>query len=160
MQSWGPWLFHQLSEEAMPLSKLSRISAAAMVLAVIAPLLVDRAAAQSAAPTPSPDASGQPDTPPPPVTGGLGGATTTVIRPVSLRAGPNSSYPVVGTLRPGMQLRVVATGSYGWTQVESPQGTGWAYGPGYLTPVTGALAADSPAPAPGPHGPVPEISSP
>jgi len=71
--------------------------------------------------------------------------TTTPIRAVSLRGGPNSSFPVIGTLRPGDQLQILAKANYGWTQVQSPAGTGWAYG-SYLAP--GGTAAASPPPAP------------
>jgi len=53
---------------------------------------------------------------------------TTPRQPVSLRSGPNTSFPVIGTLRPGMPLRILATANYGWMQVETPQGTGWTYG--------------------------------
>jgi hypothetical protein len=62
--------------------------------------------------------------------------TTTPIHSVSLHAGPNSSFPVIGTLHPGDQLRVLATANYGWMQVASPVGSGWAYG-SYLAPSSG-----------------------
>jgi uncharacterized protein YraI len=58
---------------------------------------------------------------------------TTPIHAVSLRAGPNTGAPVIGTLQPGMPLRILATANYGWMQVESPVGSGWAYG-SYLAP--------------------------
>ncbi len=54
--------------------------------------------------------------------------TTTPIHAVSLRAGPNRDAPVIGTLHPGDQLDILATANYGWTEVRSPAGTGWAYG--------------------------------
>jgi uncharacterized protein YraI len=54
--------------------------------------------------------------------------TTTPVHVVSLRAAPNSNAPVIGTLHPGEQLQILATGNYGWTEVQSPAGTGWAYG--------------------------------
>jgi hypothetical protein len=88
-----------------------------------------------------------------PQSAGLG--TTTPIRAVSLRSGPNTGSPVIGTLRPGMSLRIIATGSYGWLQVESPVGSGWAYGPGYLA---GGSAAENHSPES--HGPLPAIDSP
>jgi uncharacterized protein YraI len=71
--------------------------------------------------------------------------TTTPIHVVSLRAGPNSNTPVIGTLRPGDQLQILATANYGWTEVQSPAGTGWAYG-SYLAP--GGAPPIAPAPAP------------
>ena len=64
---------------------------------------------------------------------------TTPIHAVSLRAGPNTASPVIGTLQPGMPLRVLATANYGWMQVESPVGPGWAYG-SYLAPSDSAPA--------------------
>jgi hypothetical protein len=59
--------------------------------------------------------------------------TTTPASPVSMRAGPNTSFPVIGTLRPGMPLQILASGNYGWVQVQSPAGPGWVYG-SYLAP--------------------------
>jgi uncharacterized protein YraI len=56
----------------------------------------------------------------------------TPLSPVDLRAGPDTSAAVVGILRPGMPLTVGATTRYGWVQVNSPVGAGWAYG-SYLT---------------------------
>jgi hypothetical protein len=85
------------------------------------------AAATPASTVPPPtDASGT--TTPGPVAATPMQGTTTPIRVVSLRAGPNSSAPVIGTLHPGDQLQILATANYGWTQVQSPAGTGWAYG--------------------------------
>jgi len=72
---------------------------------------------------------------------------TTPRQAVSMRSGPNTSFPVIGTLRPGMPLRVLATANYGWMQVESPQGTGWAYG-SYLAQGDDAPAVPPPAPPP------------
>src|SRR6185437_4791324 len=54
--------------------------------------------------------------------------TTTPIQAVSLRSGPNTSSPVIGTLRPGMTVQVLASANYGWMQVETPAGSGWTYG--------------------------------
>jgi hypothetical protein len=73
--------------------------------------------------------------------------TTTPIRAVSLRAGPNSSAPVIGTLHAGDQLEILATANYGWTQVRSPAGVGWAYG-SYLAQGSTAAAVQPPAPPP------------
>ena len=72
--------------------------------------------------------------------------TTTPIQVVSLRSGPNTNSPVIGTLRPGMSLRVLATANYGWMQVDSPVGSGWAYGKGYLAPVDSTVLVQHPAP--------------
>jgi uncharacterized protein YraI len=52
---------------------------------------------------------------------------------VFLRAGPSTDAPIIGVLRPGMQLRATATADYGWMRVRTPAGTGWAYG-SYLMP--------------------------
>jgi hypothetical protein len=71
-------------------------------------------------------------------------ATTTPVHVVSLRSGPNSSSQIIGTLRPGMQLDILGTAGYGWVQVRSPAGTGWAYG-SYLA--SGGGRAISPASA-------------
>ena len=70
--------------------------------------------------------------------------TTTPIHVVSLRAGPNRNAPIIGTLHPGDQLELLATANYGWTEVRSPAGTGWAYG-SYLASGT-AAATQLPAP--------------
>jgi len=59
--------------------------------------------------------------------------TSTPAHAVFLRAGPNTAAPVIGTLQPGMPLRVLASANYGWMQVASPVGTGWTYG-SYLAP--------------------------
>jgi len=71
--------------------------------------------------------------------------TTTPIQAVSLRSGPNTGSPVIGTLRPGMAVRVLAMANYGWMQVETPAGSGWAYG-SYFAPIGGAGADQPPAP--------------
>jgi hypothetical protein len=73
--------------------------------------------------------------------------TTTPRQAVSMRAGPNTGFPVIGTLRPGDQLQILATANYGWVQVASPQGTGWAYG-SYLAPAGTVPDAQPPAPPP------------
>lgn len=94
--------------------------------------------------------------------------TTTPAQPVSMRAGPNTGFPVIGTLRPGMPLQILATANYGWMQVQSPVGTGWVYG-SYLAPGNSGLlpGGGSPAPISGAQPqpnplprPKPEISSP
>jgi len=78
--------------------------------------------------------------------------TTTPIRAVSLRAGPSSNTPVIGTLHPGDQLEILARAGYGWTEVRSPAGTGWAYGSylasgvGPVAGVSGNVVPTSPAP--------------
>jgi SH3 domain-containing protein len=59
--------------------------------------------------------------------------TTTPIHAVSLRAGPYAGATIIGTLKPGMPLRVLASANHGWIQVESADGSGWAYGT-YLAP--------------------------
>lgn len=71
--------------------------------------------------------------------------TTTPIHAVSMRGGPNTGAPVIGTLQPGMTLRVLATANYGWMQVDSPIGPGWVYG-SYLAP--GGTSVQPPAPPP------------
>jgi len=158
--------------------------AGVMTLTAVAPLMIGRANAQPLSPNPPPGAESlqapQPSvttttttvttpTPTPPSVAASPPAsttavevpsvpeagTTTPIRPVSLRAGPDTSAPVVGTLRPGMSLRVLATANYGWTQVDSPVGSGWAYGPGYL-----AGATAGPATVVHNAPPLPEIHSP
>jgi len=59
--------------------------------------------------------------------------TTTPVHAVFLRAGPSTEEPVIGTLRPGMPLNILASSNYGWMQVRSADGTGWVYG-SYLAP--------------------------
>jgi|HubBroStandDraft_6_1064221.scaffolds.fasta_scaffold401259_2 uncharacterized protein YraI len=68
--------------------------------------------------------------------------TTTPIQVVSLRAGPNRDAPVIGTLHPGDQLEILARANYGWTEVRSSAGTGWAYG-SYLASGIGPVAGVS-----------------
>jgi uncharacterized protein YraI len=88
-------------------------------------------AAQPSATTTTTMAPPAPTPAPPPQI--IASGTTTPIQAVSLRASPDTSASIIGTLQPGMQLRVLATANYGWTQVESPVGSGWAYG-SYLAP--------------------------
>jgi hypothetical protein len=71
--------------------------------------------------------------------------TTTPIQAVSLRSGPNTGSPVIGTLRPGMVVQVLASANYGWMQVETPAGSGWTYG-SYLAPVGSTVVVEHPAP--------------
>jgi hypothetical protein len=71
--------------------------------------------------------------------------TTAPIQAVSLRSGPNTSSPVIGTLRPGMPVQVLASANYGWMQVETPAGSGWTYG-SYLAPVGSTIVVQHPAP--------------
>ena len=71
--------------------------------------------------------------------------TTTPIQAVSLRSGPNTGSPVIGTLRPGMVVKVLASANYGWMQVETPAGSGWTYG-SYLAPVGSTVVVEDPAP--------------
>ena len=76
--------------------------------------------------------------------------TTTPVSAVSMRAGPNTGTPVIGTLHPGMPLQLLATANHGWMQVQSSAGTGWVYG-SYLASGTGAaVATNASAPAPMP----------
>jgi hypothetical protein len=70
--------------------------------------------------------------------------TTTPIRSVFLRSGPSTGSPVIGTLRPGMAVQVLASANYGWIQVETPAGSGWTYS-SYLAPAGSAVAVQHPA---------------
>jgi hypothetical protein len=97
--------------------------------------------------------------------------TTTPVSAVSMRAGPGTDNPVIGTLHAGMPLQLLATANHGWMQVQSPAGTGWVYG-SYLASGTGMPAPTNvSAPAPMPtsganpppssnNRPPPEITSP
>jgi uncharacterized protein YraI len=71
--------------------------------------------------------------------------TTTPISAVSMRAGPGTGNPVVGTLHHGMPLQILATANHGWIEVQSSAGTGWVYG-SYLASGTN-VSASMPAPA-------------
>jgi hypothetical protein len=68
---------------------------------------------------------------------------TTPTHAVFLHAGPSGGTPVLGTLRPGESLRVLASAPGGWMQVEGPTGSGWAYG-SYLAPPTAPAVPPSP----------------
>jgi hypothetical protein len=161
-------------EQAMPLSVSGKIWAIAViaVLTVTAPALLGAASAQSQSYYPLPrSAAGVPARQ---VSG-----TTTPIHAVSMRAGPGTDNPVIGTLQPGMSLQILASANYGWMQVQSPVGTGWVYGsylasgtdgpaPSYATPTSENIAPGS-ANAPAPinnnrpasaNQPPPEITSP
>jgi uncharacterized protein YraI len=70
--------------------------------------------------------------------------TTTPIQAVSLRSAPSTGSPVIGTLRPGMAVQVLASANYGWMQVETPAGSGWTYG-SYLAPVGSMVVVQHPA---------------
>lgn len=61
--------------------------------------------------------------------------TTTPTHAVFLHSAPIAGSPVIGTLRPGMALHVLASANPGWMQVETPAGTGWAWG-SYLAPAS------------------------
>jgi SH3 domain-containing protein len=63
--------------------------------------------------------------------------TTTPTHAVFLHSAPIAGSPVIGTLRPGTVLRVLASANPGWIQVETPAGTGWAWG-SYLAPASPA----------------------
>lgn len=158
----------------MPLSVSGKCwaIAAITVLTVTAPLSLGPASAQSQSYYPLP--SSAVGVPAHQVSG-----TTTPIHAVSMRAGPGTDNPVIGTLQPGMPLQILASANYGWMQVQSPVGTGWVYG-SYLASGTGAPApshatptseniAPSSATAPAPinnnrpasaNQPPPEITSP
>ena len=112
-----------------------------------APTPTTTSASTPATPPPGTDASGT--TTPIPVAVTPMQGTTTPRQAVSMRAGPNTGFPVIGTLRPGDQLQILATANYGWVQVASPQGTGWAYG-SYLAPADTGPDAQPPTP-PGPE---------
>ena len=74
--------------------------------------------------------------------------TTTVIQAVSLRSGPNTGSPVIGTLQAGMAVQVLASANHGWMQVETQAGSGWTYG-SYLAPVGSTVVVQHPEPPPG-----------
>jgi hypothetical protein len=139
-----PWADATTATTQTPQAQTSTATPAATSM----PASVATLAPVSAAP-PLPDASGT-MTPsavaatPSPVTATPMQGATTPIHVVSLRAGPSGSAPVIGTLHPGDQLEILATANYGWTQVRSPAGTGWAYG-SYLAQGGSAAAVPSPA---------------
>lgn len=70
--------------------------------------------------------------------------TTTAIQAVSLRSGPGTGSPVIGTVQRGMTVQVLGSANHGWMQVETPAGSGWTYGT-YLGPVDSTVA-EHPAP--------------
>jgi hypothetical protein len=70
--------------------------------------------------------------------------TTTPIQAVFLRSGPSTGSPVIGRLQPGMAVQVIASGNYGWMQVETPAGSGWTYG-SYLAPAGSTVVVQHPA---------------
>jgi uncharacterized protein YraI len=72
---------------------------------------------------------------------------TTPVQAVSLRSGPSTASPVIGTLRPGMPVRELASANYGWIQVETPAGSGWTFG-SYLAPGGTATVVQPPPPPP------------
>lgn len=74
--------------------------------------------------------------------------TTTPVSAVSMRAGPGTDNPVIGTLHPGMPLQLLATANHGWMQVQSPAGTGWVYGSYLASGTPGQAQASINAPTP------------
>ena len=52
---------------------------------------------------------------------------------------------MIGTLQPGMAVQVLAGANYGWTQVETPAGSGWTYG-SHLAPAGSTIVVQHPAP--------------
>ena len=65
--------------------------------------------------------------------------TTTPTHAVFLHSAPMAGSPVIGTLRPGTALHVLASANPGWIQVETPTGTGWAWG-SYLAPTNSSAS--------------------
>jgi hypothetical protein len=70
--------------------------------------------------------------------------TTTPTHAVFLHAGPSGETPVIRTLHPGEPLNLLASAPGGWMQVETPAGSGWAYG-SYLAPAGGTAVVQHPA---------------
>jgi hypothetical protein len=158
-------------EQAMPLNTIGKFSAVAAIaaLTIAAPPLIGTAAAQAlyAPPNeamgvyPPPREAMEAIQPPreaieanrPPrdavnVPAQQISGTTTPVSAVSMRAGPGTDNPVIGTLHAGMPLQLLATANHGWMQVQSPAGTGWVYG-SYLASGTGMPAPTNvSAPAP------------
>ena len=118
----------------MLLRNLGRLSAAiaAVAMAVLSPLLSASAAAQPDARPPEQPIAPSSNAP----------ETTTPIHAVSLRAGPNGAAPVIGVLHPGTPVRVIGSASYGWMQVISPEGNGWAYGSYFANGVSRIARSD------------------
>jgi hypothetical protein len=71
--------------------------------------------------------------------------TTTPTHAVFMHAGPSGQTPVIRTLQPGESLRILASAPGGWKQVETPAGSGWAFG-SYLAPADSAVGVQQPAP--------------
>jgi uncharacterized protein YgiM (DUF1202 family) len=71
--------------------------------------------------------------------------TTTAIQAVSIRSGPGTDSPVIGTLQAGMAVQVLASANHGWMQVETQAGSGWTYG-SYLAPVGSTVVVQHPVP--------------
>jgi uncharacterized protein YraI len=93
----------------MSVKLTGRLLTAAAALALFAPLLVATASAQ------------------------YYGENATPVVPLNLRAGPSDVAPVVGVMPPGMPVTEGITTPGGWTNVNTPEGSGWAYND-YLTP--------------------------
>jgi uncharacterized protein YraI len=83
--------------------------------------------------------------------------TTTPISAVSMRAGPGTENPVIGTLHPGVPVQLLAIANHGWMQVQSPAGTGWVYGSYLASGTSAAIQAtantSSPTPTDGANPP-------
>jgi hypothetical protein len=150
---------------------MSKIAFAGAVVALTAavPLTIGHAEAQPAAPYLAPGAAppwgttitttttetkpvpaATPATQPPQTSVESGATTpiqgtTTPTHAVFLHAGPSGQAPVMGTLRPGEPLRLLASAPGGWMQVESSAGSGWAFG-SYLAPAGGTVVVQPPAP--------------
>ena len=93
----------------MTLRLSARLLTATSAIAMAAPLLIATAAAQ------------------------YPGEPATAAIPLNLRAGPSMDAPVIGVLWPGMPVTEGVTTPAGWTNVDSPVGSGWAYND-YLEP--------------------------
>lgn len=135
------------------------LASAVVALTAAVPLAMERAEAQSylppgAAPpwattpttttetTPAPTPSVTPAADQPsqsPATAESGSTTPT--HAVFLHAAPSGTSPILGTLHPGESLRVLTSAPGGWMQVESPSGSGWAYGSYLAHPGSAAAAA-------------------
>jgi hypothetical protein len=122
---------HPFPEEAMSLTNPARLAVAAAPALWF--LLSAGAVAQSYPEPPQPPAE--------PATGGP--EAVSPIHAVSLRAGPSGASPIIGTLRPGMPVEVLATASPGWLQVRSAAAEGWAW----HTYLSGWISATAPAAA-------------
>lgn len=139
------------------MSKIA-LAAAIVALTVAVPLTMERAGATQLVPaaappwgfatpataetSPVPTLAATPAMQLPQTSGASG--TTTPTHAVFLHAGPSGEQPVIRTLRPGEPLRILANAPGGWVQVETPAGSGWAYG-NYLAPASTAVV-QPPAP--------------